>query len=561
MVNPGRTSALREDARRRIYNARFHDGPDFPDSGVAAWTTLGQYTFRSLPFPPQTHLAMSPLLRPCLLALCLFASCGEKNPSPVAPDAAASAPAAAGMSAPAPGEPGLGDPLYPLMGNGGYDALHYDIDLKVEPDRNHLSAKVGVRARATRPLSSLNLDFHGLRLVRASGGAGELAFRRDGDELTIDLSPAIAAHAEFTILLEYDGSPAPLYDPAVPFTGLGWQTSGDSILAVSEPSGTKNWIPSNDHPSDKATYTFRIDAPVGQTAIANGRHFASTTNGERTIHEWRMEQPMASYLATIHVGTYEVEISDGPGGVPLRHYFPPDLPEKDRLAFRRTGEMMEKMVEWAGPYPFASYGTVVLAGAKPFALETQAMSTFGRRAISERILFHELAHQWFGNNVSPADWSEVWLNEGFATYLDALWTAGESAEWEPAATMAAASESMDQLRRALGDTPPPLRATRKQQLFGPGTYLRGALVVHALHRELGDDTFKSFLREWNRRHHHACADTRAFLDLARELGGEATAARLQVWIESESWPDEKAESGEPGNVRATTDSARGPAGT
>lgn len=251
-----------------------------------------------------------------------------------------------------------------------------------------------------------------------------------------------------------------------------------------------------------------------------------------------MTRPMASYLATIHVGPYEVETATGPSGIPLRHYYPAGFPTEERLAFRRTGEMMQRMIEWAGPYPFESYGTIVLANPKPFALETQAMSTFGRRAISERILFHELAHQWFGNHVSPANWSEVWLNEGFATYLDALWGAGEAAAWDPAVTKANVSQAMDSLRKMLGESPPPLRPTRHDELFGAGTYHRGALVIHALHCGLGDEGFKAFLHEWNRRHQHANADTPAFLDLARELGGPALAERMRLWIESDSWPDD-----------------------
>jgi aminopeptidase N len=490
--------------------------------------------------PPFPAIRSTPFILVAFLAL---TSCRRDKDTQAPP----ATPPAAGAEIPADenaGPPGLGDPLYALMGNGGYDVLHYDVGLKVRPEDNHLEGRVVIRARATRPLSSLNLDFHGLSLVRASTGGREIPHRREGDELTLSLSPALARDAAFEITLEYHGTPVPVRDPAVGFTELGWQKSGDSILAVSEPSGTKNWIPANDHPSDKATYTFRIDTPAGLTAVANGRHAGTTITGDRATHVWEMARPMASYLATIHIGEYELETASGPGGLPLRHYYPAGYPEEKREIFRRTGEMLDRLTEWAGPYPFDSYGTLVLASDQRFALETQAMSTFGREATSGRIVFHELAHQWFGNNVSPADWTEVWLNEGFATYLDALWTAGEASAWEPAATDAALDRSMTTLREHLGnrpepasqDNPPPLHPKKRKDLFGAATYFRGALVIHALHRALGGEKFRHFLHEWNRRHRHACATTADFLALAREIGGESTASTVREWIESETWP-------------------------
>lgn len=172
------------------------------------------------------------------------------------------------------------------MGNAGYDALHYTVALKVEPAANHLAAAVTLRARAHHALSSLNLDFHGLNVLRATQEKREISHRRDGDELTLELSPPVPAGDEFTVTVEYEGSPRPVKDPAVGFTELGWQTGGDSILAVSEPSGTKNWIPCNDHPSDKATYSFRIDTPAALTAVANGRHAGTTITGDRATHLW-----------------------------------------------------------------------------------------------------------------------------------------------------------------------------------------------------------------------------------------------------------------------------------
>lgn len=424
-----------------------------------------------------------------------------------------------------PGADGLGDRLYPQLGNGGYDVLHYDIDLHFIPEDNFISATTTISATATADLSAFNLDLYGLKVESVTVEDAPAAFERHGSELIIRPAESLARGANFIATVAYSGVPETIVDPGMPFIKLGWQAWEDGYFAaVSEPSGAMSWFPSNNHPSDKATYTMTISVPGELTAAANGKLTEVIDKGDGTrSFVWRMDEPMASYLTIVAVGDY-VELRDDSGPVPIRNYFPAGIEAEIISGYDITQEIMTWLIELIGPYPFAEYGVVILPGF-PAALETQTLSAFGEGAASQLVIVHELAHQWFGNSVSPASWGDIWLNEGFATYFMALYhyerMRGPGGEF--------------MLSDVHIELPPP-GDIEVSELFGPSVYFRGALTLHALRAEVGDKFFFDILREYYHRHAHSIVTTPDFIAVAEDVSGLDLDAFFDAWLYRETMP-------------------------
>lgn len=425
-----------------------------------------------------------------------------------------------------PGAEGLGDRLYPRLGNGGYDALHYDIDLHFRPEDNHITATTVIHAEATEALSSFNLDLHGLTVESVLVDGSPAAFARADSELVITPATPLSPGASFRATVAYAGAPEPITDPGVTFAMLGWQAWDEGYFsALSQPSGAMNWFPHNNHPSDKATYRMTVTAPEALTVAANGVRTDVIDNDDATrTFVWRMDQPMASYLTVVAIGDY-VETRDESGPVPIRNFFPADAPEAIISSYDITQIAMAWLIDLIGPYPFAEYGVVIAPGFMA-ALETQSLSAFGADEPDPLVIVHELAHQWFGNSVSPGQWDDIWLNEGFATYIMALFL-----EW---------FVDVEEMEAFLYDFPPDLPPPGKidvSQLFSDGVYLRGALTLHALRAELGDEIFLQFLRSYYQRYAHSVAVTADLIAVAEAVSGKDLGEFFDAWLYREEMPD------------------------
>lgn len=483
-------------------------------------------------------------MRAAAAAALVVLAAGCARPLPVAPSPTA-APAAAPTDIPPPvsapstaspspavrGEAGLGDTLYPTLGNAGYDVAHYTLSLSVDVAANRISGTAEIAATATQPLSAFNLDLRGMEVgsVRVNGAAAASA--RRGDELTVSPAAPLRAGAAFTVEVAYAGVPTAVRDASAGDLLVGWLRQSGGAYVASEPNGAMNWYPSNNHPSDKATYTFRISVPAGYEVAANGVLSGVTADRGAVTYEWRMRQPMATYLATVHINDYDVVTATAPSGVPIRNYFPASTPPSVRRMFDRTPAMMDYFETLIAPYPFDAYGAVLLTDEVSWALETQTLSIFSADGPGRPdTVAHELAHQWFGNSVTPARWQDIWLNEGFATYLSFMWGehAGESRVDD---VMRAVYDLMRE--RELG---PPGQVTDATRLFDQNVYLRGAYALHAFRREAGDAAFTRVLRAYYNRHQGGNATTDDFVALAAEIGGARAADALRAWLFSDGLP-------------------------
>ncbi|TYB46528.1 M1 family metallopeptidase [Actinomadura chibensis] len=438
-----------------------------------------------------------------------------------------------------PGAPGAGDPYFPDMGNGGYDVAHYDIGVKYDPATKGIQAVTRVKARATQNLSRFDLDFLGpLKISSLKVDGRKASYQRTGaQELVITPPSGLRKNRTFTVTVAYSGVPQTVNDDALGTSG--WIPTADGAVMLNQPIGAATVFPVNDHPSDKATYTFILSAPSELTTLANGDLRGKSTKGGWTTTRWDVRNPMASELSMFAIGKYDTISGRTKGGVP-------NLTATDRVQgvtagdarkfHDQTAQVTDFEASLYGRYPFSSTGGIVVKAGVGYALETQGRPVYdlGRRPgsiPSGGLLAHELGHQWFGDAVSPARWADIWLNEGFATYSE--WLYAEKFEGTPVQT------SFDETYKAPADS-----ALWKGKVADPGrdhifdglVYDRGAMAIHALRKRIGDRSFYRLLEAWPTAYRYGNASTADFVRFAARLSHRNLDAWAKTWLYSEGKP-------------------------
>jgi len=434
-------------------------------------------------------------------------------------------------SAPAPtGLDGVGDSLYPALGNGGYDVQHYSLALEVDVDRNELEAVATIEAVATDELDVFHLDLEGLEIQEVTVDGSVATVERAGHEAVITPATPIVGAAPFTVVMRYLGTPEPIDDPAIPFDTIGWHQREDTVYVVSEPSGAMTWFPSNNHPTDKATFDFAITTDSDLTVVANGvLDGIEEVGGGQSTTTWRMDDPMTTYLASVYIGDFELRESVTDDGVRIRNYFPPAFADDLESDFELTADVIDYFETLFGAaYPFAEYGSIVLPFSTGFALENQTISVHGLDATDPYTIAHEIMHQWAGNSVTLGDWQDIWMNEGFATYLAYLYfeDRGLSSDIEPVGMYAALRGG------SIGPAEVPI-----EELFGLSVYFRGGMALHALRVEVGDDVFREILVTYYERFAGGDITTDEFVDVVDEVAGPDAVAVLDAWLYGDDLPD------------------------
>ncbi|MFI6164839.1 M1 family metallopeptidase [Micromonospora haikouensis] len=466
-----------------------------------------------------------------LLAGALGLAACSSTPEPAAREAT---PSPTGSRQFTPGAAGLGDEYFPRYGNGGYDVTRYVVKVRYDPATDRLTGTTTVQATATASLSAFNLDLAGLtvRGVTVDGVAARHA--RDGDELVVTPAAGLTSGNGFTAEIRYEGSPKPLTNEAL--GEGGFRHTSDGAVALGQPESASTWFPVNDHPADKAAYDFEITVPEGLTAVSNGVPVGKTTRAGWTTWKWAERSPMASYLSMVAIGNFRVTRAEHKGR-PVFSAVTTGLPEGAADAsIARTVEVADYLEGVFGPYPFGSYGGVVVddPGIR-FALETQSRpvysANFFRRGANSGVVAHELAHQWFGDSVSLARWSDIWLNEGFATYAEWLWLehdGGRTVQQSFDGEYVGASASVWR-------TPPGRPGAAN--LFGDSVYQRGAMTVHALRTTVGDEAFFRIVRGWAADRRDGNVTTADFVAHAEQVSGRQLDALFDAWLYGTEQPE------------------------
>jgi aminopeptidase N len=412
-------------------------------------------------------------------------------------------------------------------GNPGYRVSHYDLELRTKPSTGRLSARARLTVVASAADTPLVLDLGSLRVERVVVDGRPAQWTHRGGKLRI--RGRFLVDTPFPVEIRYAGRPEPVHTRY--WGEVGWDELTDGVIVASQPVGAPSWFPCNDLVGTKASFRIAVNVPSAYTVVANGVLASRASSGSTTTWTYVADEPMAPYLATVQIGQYErVLLSSGQILAAPRSRL--TAAQHD---FGRQPRMMRAFTELFGPYPFTEYAVVVTGDELEVPIEAQGLSIFGANHVDgarghERLVAHELAHQWFGNSVGLADWQHIWLNEGFAAYAEWLWSersGGPTADVLAARSRALLAGLPQNLR--IGDPPP-------RDMFDDRLYRRGALTMHTLRTQLGDLPFFALLREWTTKYRHSTATTDDFVALAERHAGRSLRGFFDVWLFSPALP-------------------------
>lgn len=429
---------------------------------------------------------------------------------------------------------GVGDVLFPDLGNPGIDVTHYEVDLTYDPTTRELRATATISITATADLVDFSLDSIGPKVDSVLLDGAKTQFAMQAPELVITPKSTIGRGNSFVATIAYSLIP----DPTSSAVGIdnGWFPTTNGSYVLNEPDGARTWLPSDDHPSDKATYRFTLHVQKGMTAVANGTLESHTTTAAGETWIWSQPEQMSTYLIQVLIGPYDIIDSVGPNGLPLTSVvFSADRKLMQPYVDATAGQI-DFFDDYFGPYPLKSYGIAITDSASGVAMEEQGRSMFSRDDflsgrlgdIEQLLLSHELAHQWFGDAVSPSTWQDIWLSESFATYGEWMWL-------EHIGNLVLADKAQHELEQRQ-DGASSTRAPSVGELFGYAVYDGGAVVLQALRLTIGDLAFFQLLQTWVKDNVGTSRGTNDFIALASKVSGKDLTQFFKDWLDARILP-------------------------
>jgi aminopeptidase N len=425
------------------------------------------------------------------------------------------------------GVPGSGDPFFPYEGDSRYDAMHYDVRLSYTPRSGELRANTTIQAVPVEPLSEFSLDLDGLRVTRVVVNGERARFSRGHSKLLVVPASPLPAGSRFLVSVRYRGHPGVVFEPG---SFDGWFRTKDGAAAIGEPNGTAAWLPCDNALTDKASFDFHVTVPANLKAIANGRLVGVSKQGSRKTFNWREGQPMDAYLAVIDIGRGRLTRGRAVG-VPTWTLVDPRLAASWRERISEVPKILRFESKVFGPYPFDAAGSIVDRVGFEDALESQTRPIYDLPPWRV-VLVHELAHQWFGDSVGLRRWPDIWLNEGFATWVQWFYNERHGGP--------SARRVFEHLKRASPSvgfwSPPPALPGKPRNLFVTSVYTRGAMALEALRLKVGTATMLTILRDWATAHRYESADTAEFTALAEQVSGRSLQPLFKRWLFSAGKP-------------------------
>ncbi|MFI7407671.1 M1 family metallopeptidase [Streptomyces sp. NPDC049627] len=437
-----------------------------------------------------------------------------------------------------PGPETVGDPVYPALGNDGYRVAAYHLDFSYDATTRLVDATATLKIRTTQALSRFSLDSLGLDIRSVRVGGRTATFEQVDEKLRVTPARTLPNKSSVTVCVEYSADPR-----RIPQPHTGWVDTLDGFAACCQPNLAHTVFPCNDHPSDKADFSFRLTVPSGLRGVANGLLTGTESlDGDRTAYTYRSREPMATELVQITVGDYVVKDRQGPHGLPLRDVVPTARAEALEPALRLTPGLVEWLEARLGAYPFETYGLLPCNSDDPKAfdftgLETQTLTLYKPNFLLQEEkkigshMMHELVHSYFGNSVSPATWSDLWLNEGHADFYGLLYRYERG--WADSLGLTTLEARMkntyaqgDQWRRDWG----PVAAPNAVNLFESQRYLGGVLVLYALRNLVGEQAFTALERAFLDRYRNSSASTEDYIAVASEVTGQDLSGFLRDWL-------------------------------
>lgn len=413
----------------------------------------------------------------------------------------------------------------------GYNVSFYHLQLTIQPETQTIAGTLIMEAHAeVNQLTEVRLDFYANMMVTQVGESA-VSFSRAGDVLVLSLDRPYNSGEAFRVRVNYKGTPI--------FTGFAsfsfmQHSTGLIIASLSEPYYARTWWPCKDTPADKADSLYMdISVPENLVAISNGALQSTTTaNGLATFY-WRHRYPITTYLVSVAISNYAridntYTFSDGTT-MPLPYFVFPQALDVAKQELADTPDMLDYFNAVFGDYPFKKekYGMAQFAWGG--GMEHQTITSLG--SFGDYLVAHELAHQWWGNMISPSTWSDIWLNEGFATYSEALYAGHRGGA-------PAYHDYMQRLDQNFPGTVIVTDTTALSSIFSSTVYRKGAWVLHMLRGQIGEDNFFELLRRYGSdvRFRYSNATTSAFQNLAEEISGQDLNWFFEQWLRREGRP-------------------------
>ncbi len=426
------------------------------------------------------------------------------------------------------------DPYLPGTGNFGYRVSRYELDLEYKVAINRLAGSATITAVTLAELKTFTLDLSSALAVTkvTVNGRRPAQFRASAGKLRIALTDRLPAGAAMSIAIRYGGTPRPIRSL---WGEVGFEELTEGVLVAGQPNGASSWFPCDDHPSAKASFRVQIATESPYFALANGKLLARRARAGMTTWVYEQSEPTSTYLMTVQIGMYDRHRM-AKNGVEIFAVLPDRLRPAFDHDFGRQPQMMKLFAKLFGPYPLTTgYTVVVTDDDLEIPLEAQGISIFGAnhcdgRRGAERLIAHELAHQWFGNSVTVQRWRHIWLHEGFACYAEWLWSehCGERTADEWARHYHQRLKSSPQ-NLVLADPGP-------RDMFDDRVYKRGALTLHTLRSRIGDTNFFALLKDWTTRYRHGSVVTDDFVGLASQYADDSLRPLWAAWLYSTRVP-------------------------
>lgn len=432
-----------------------------------------------------------------------------------------------------------------------YDAAHYDITLDIDVSSETITGTLAAKVVALNGgITQVTFDLMGNMVVSdVREGGASITYNHASDLLTMVLTGTYNTGDTIRLEIDYAGP------PAVPNAELGLSSftfdtriGGEVVIySLSEPYFARSWWPCKDVPDDKATVTMDVTVPDTLVVASNGTlENEVDLGGGRKRFYWVENYLISTYLVSLAVSNYTV-YSDyyhhsPTDSMEVRYFVFPEALPSVQAQWDSTVEMLTAFSNRFGEYPFVDekYGMAQIRG--PIAMENQTCSSMGVTA--ERIAAHELSHQWWGDMVTPVDWKDIWLNEGFATYCEAVWQEHKSGFDAYKLTMSFKKLPCRQFDGTLYDPP---------TLFDPcDVYNRGAWVLHMLRHVVGDADFFAALRQYRSDFEYGNATTLGFQSACETVYGASLDWFFDQWVFGWSLPEYEYHWRQTGTGAATT---------
>lgn len=429
------------------------------------------------------------------------------------------------------------------VGNGGYDAKHYQVRLDTDFENETILGHTTMTAQATQDLDSFSLDFLPFPQVFVEVNGKEAKIKHEENELKIFPKDPLKEGEEFEVDVLYDGEPHEVRESFVFDLPFGMRFVEGAICTISEPRSTRGWFPCNDHPSDKATFGFEITVPQGYEANASGplESERPVANGNKRELTFNPREPMAPYVVAMNAfksDQFEVWHQESESGVPIENSVPIDSKPSAKEVLNKTPDALKFLESFLGDYPFEVLGNHNFKKLFGGAFEAQTRNVYTQRLMeSERVdldgpvihfptevLAHETAHQWFGDSVSLKRWRDIWMKEAFATYFGAAYAAhdyGVDFDEHMKVRYARARQ------RVSGYVPGDPNA---KKMYSGDAYNLMAGGVHALRKEIGEQDFRTVLKTFLTDYAGDAAEITDFVAHCEEATGRDLKEFFNKWV-------------------------------